>query len=53
LTKLDKKGTFANKLQSFYSTKPKQNSDIENVLKDLYPELGSLGNINPPKNSEE
>lgn len=44
LIKLDKKGTFTNKHQAFYSKKPKQDSAFEKVLKELYPELGSLEN---------
>lgn len=44
LTKTDKKGTFANKVQSFYSMRPKQDYDFDKVFRELYPELGSLEN---------
>jgi hypothetical protein len=44
LTNLDKKGTFANKVRSFYSAKPKQDRDFDKVFRELYPDLGSLEN---------
>lgn len=44
LTNSDKKGTFANKVQFFYSARPKQDYDFDKVFRDLYPELGSLEN---------
>lgn len=45
LTNLDKKGTFFNKVQSFYSTRPKQDYGFNRVFRNLYPELGSLEDV--------
>jgi competence CoiA-like predicted nuclease len=39
LTKTDRKGTFEKKVQAFYSEMPKQKYDIDEIFKDLYPEL--------------
>ncbi|MBL8098601.1 MAG: hypothetical protein JNK81_05435 [Anaerolineales bacterium] len=40
----DKKRTFANKVKSFYLSRPKQDFDFDRVFRNLYPELGGLEN---------
>lgn len=39
LIKLDKKGTFQEKLQKLYRENPTQNYDCEEVIKDLFVEM--------------
>lgn len=39
LIKSDKNGTFAQKFNDFLNTQPEQNYDLDEVIKDLYPEL--------------
>ncbi|MEQ8423525.1 MAG: DUF6035 family protein, partial [Cyclobacteriaceae bacterium] len=44
LIQLDKKGTFQRKVQIFYSDMPKQLFDVDETIRDLYPELMAAKN---------